>query len=106
MDSAVNRLKEAGIQNALISLDGDIYCLGDKRGKPWKVAIHDPKGKKVIGCLYLQGKAVATRSGINSVTVIASDSTTAGVLAESVCILGKEKGQKLARKFNAQILLN
>ncbi|MDD5654488.1 MAG: FAD:protein FMN transferase [Candidatus Omnitrophica bacterium] len=133
IDSAVDKLKKAGIKSALISVDGDIYCLGDKKGKPWKVAIQDPAGKKVIGCLYLRSKAVSTYgvsgqyfvyqgarygnifnprtgkpaySGINSVTVIASDSMTADALAVSAYILGKDKGRELARKFNAQILIN
>jgi FAD:protein FMN transferase len=103
VDSAVYRLKKAGIKNALISVDGDIYCLGDKKGKPWKVAVQDPKAKNVIGSLYLRDKAVGT---YGPVTVIASDSTTADVLAVTVYVLGKDKGLKLARKFGAQILLN
>lgn len=107
VDSAVDKLKKRGIKGALINVGGDIYCLGSKKGKPWKVAIQDPRGKNIIGCLYLSDKAVGVNAGPKSaVTVIAADSTTADVLAFSVLALGREKGLKLARKFNAQLLFN
>jgi thiamine biosynthesis lipoprotein len=133
VDCAVRRLIQAGIKNALVSAGGDIYCLGDKWGKPWKVSILDSRKKAEIGCLFLRGRAVATcgnsgpyfvykgaryykifdarsgrpaYSGVNSVTVIASDNIVADALAQSAYILGKEKGRKLARKFNAQMIVD
>ena len=126
VDCAVKKLKEAGINSCLINAGGDIYCLGDKFGKPWNVAIQNPRGKDVITYLQLKDKAVATSgdyeqyfikrhkryahifnpktgypadSGVISATVIASDCTTADALATSIFVLGKQAGEKLAKKF-------
>lgn len=126
VDCAIKRLKDAGIKNALVNAGGDMYCLGNKNGKPWKVAIQDPRGKGYVEYLELQDKAVATsgdyeqyfeiegkrfshifdpRTGypadtaIVSVTVIADDCLTADAWATSMFVLGKEKGEELARRY-------
>ncbi len=43
VDKAVAKLKEKGINSALINLGGHIYCLGKNQDKPWKVGIRDPE---------------------------------------------------------------
>ncbi len=127
VDCAVRKLKEHQIKSCLINAGGQIYCLGDKFGRPWNVAIREPRNKGFWNYLKLKDKAVATsgdyeqyfmnkgkrythifnpktgypsNSGIVSVTVIAPDGLTADALATSVFILGKDKGLKLAKKFN------
>jgi len=126
VDCAVNKLKEIGINSCLINAGGDIYCLGDRFGKPWNVAIKNPQGGGFSGYLKLKDKAVATSgnygqyfmqnkkryahifnpktgypidSGLASVTVIASDCLTADAIATSIFVLGKDKGEALAKKF-------
>ncbi len=127
VDCAVNQLKKQGIKSALINAGGQVYCLGDKFGKPWRLAIKNPRAKRVSGYyLELKDMAIATSgdyeqyfikgnrryshimnpktgypaaSGIISVTVIAPDSLTADALATAIFVLGKEKGAELARKF-------
>jgi thiamine biosynthesis lipoprotein len=100
--------------------------LGDRFGKPWRVAIQDPRRKYFSGYLDLRNKAVATsgdyeqyfikekkryahifnpetgypaESGVISVTVIAPDGLTADALATAIFVLGKEKGEALVKKF-------
>ncbi len=129
VDCAVEKLRLAGINSALLNAGGDIYCLGDKQGLPWRVAIRSGKESNSAGYLELKDKAVATSgdyeqyftvgkmrychilnpktgrpadSGITSVTVIADDCLTADALATSIFILGKHKGKKLAGRFNAE----
>jgi len=131
VDCAIDKLREAGIESALINAGGDIYCLGDKAGRPWKVAIRNPRSSGAAGYLEIKDKAVATsgnyeqyfvhrgirythiidpRSGkpvkaqASSTTVIASDCLTADALATSTFILGKERGEKLAQQFKAQLI--
>ena len=126
VDCAVEKLKEAGIRSCLINAGGQIYCLGDNFGTPWKVAIKNPRGKTVIGYLNLKDKAVATSgdyeqyffknnkryshilnpktgypadSGIVSVTVVAQDGLTSDALATAIFVLGKAKGQALVKRF-------
>jgi thiamine biosynthesis lipoprotein len=126
VDCAVNKLKASGIKSCLINAGGQIYCLGDKFGKTWKIAIRNPRGKGFADYLELKDKAVATAgdyeqyfikdekrfshilnpktgypadSGVVAVTVIAPDGLTADALATAIFVLGKEKGEALAKKF-------
>ncbi len=131
LDCAVKKLKQAGIGDALLNAGGDIYCLGNKFSQPWRVAIRDPRTERFIKDLELKDKAVATsgdyeqyffvkderyshilnpktgfpsESGVISVTVVAGDCLSADALATSIFILGKSKGEKLVKKFNAKIV--
>ena len=130
IDCAAKQLRNCGIDSALLNAGGDIYCLGDKRGQPWRIAIKAANKSNFAGYLELIDKAVATSgdyeqyfsvddvrychllnpktgktvdSGINSVTVIADDCLTADALATGVFILGQEGIGELAERFNAQI---
>ncbi|MBU3958342.1 MAG: FAD:protein FMN transferase [Candidatus Omnitrophica bacterium] len=125
IDCAVKKLKEKGIKDCLINAGGDIYALGDIKGKSWKVAVKDPRHAAFLQRLELKNKAVATSgdyeqffiqgnrryahifnpktgypldSGVVSVTVIAPDCLTADALATSIFVLGKEKGSTLVEK--------
>ena len=127
VDCAIKKLKEAGIKSCLINAGGQIYCLGKKFSRPWKIAVRDPRNNGVTGYLELKDKAVATSGNyeqsfknkrksyghifdpktgypkepdILSVTVIASDSLTADALATAIFALGKDKGKLLALKLN------
>jgi len=127
VDCAVKKLKEAGIKSCLINAGGQIYALGDKFGQPWKVAVKNPRGKGITDYLMLKDEAVATsgdyeqyflakgkryshifdprtgypaESKVISVTIIAPDGLTADALATSIFVLGKSKGELLARKFS------
>lgn len=127
VDCAVNRLKDAGIKSALINAGGQVYCLGSKFSKPWKVAIRDnPNNPSRDKYLYLQDKAVSTSGDYEqfftdkqkvyghifdpktgypkpadffSVTVIADDATTADFLSTAIFVLGEKDGLALAAKF-------
>jgi thiamine biosynthesis lipoprotein len=126
LDCAIKKLKERGINSCLINAGGQVYCLGDKFGSPWKVAVKNPRGEKAIDYLELKDCSVATSgdyeqyfikgnkryshilnpksgypadSGIVSVTVIAPSGLTADALSTSIFVLGKEKGMELAKKF-------
>jgi len=126
VDCAVSKLRENKIKSCLINAGGDIYCLGDKFGKPWNVAVQNPRGPDFLGYLELKDKAAATSgdyeqyfikdnkryshilnpktgypadSGVVSVTVIAPDCLTADALATSIFVLGEEKGEALAKKI-------
>ena len=126
VDCAVKRLKERGINSCLINAGGDIYCLGDKFGKPWVVGVQDPRGDDLVNYLELRNRAVATiasnqngfikdnkhysqiinpkkgypaDSGVISVTVVADDCLRADSLAATIFVLGKKKGMELSKKI-------
>ncbi|MDD5348410.1 MAG: FAD:protein FMN transferase, partial [Candidatus Omnitrophica bacterium] len=60
VDCAVARLRETGVASCLINAGGQIFCLGTRAGRPWKVAIRDPRGTGESGFLQLQDRAAAT----------------------------------------------
>ena len=129
IDSAIERLKASGINSALVNAGGEIYCLGTRSGKLWKVAIQDPrKCRDNIATLLLSNKAISTSGdyqqffeikakryshiidphtgypvdkGIIQVTVVADDATTADFLSTAVFVLGEKQGLELAKKFKA-----
>ena len=132
VDSAIKKLRRAGINSALINAGGDVYCLGDKNGKPWRIAVKAGAKRGFADYLKLKDQAVATSgdyekyfsyngkhyshildprsgrpadSGISSVSVIAADCLTADALATSIMILGEEAGRELAESFNAEVII-
>ncbi len=64
-DRIMAKMKEAGIESALISLGGNVQALGSKLdGSPWKIAIQNPDGSgDYLGILSMENKAVITSGG-------------------------------------------
>ena len=134
VDNAVSYARGLGIDSGMIELGGDLYCLGNKNGHPWKIGIQDPLQKnKYIGALELENMACATsgtyenflmidgvryshmidpRTGspaLNSVisaTVIADTCMMADGLATILCILDEDQGMELISKIpNAECII-
>lgn len=127
VDSAVAKLKSSGIKSCLINAGGQIYALGDRFGKPWRVGIRDSRQReKVSEILELKDRAVSTSgdyeqyffknnrryshifnpksgypadSGVIAVTVVAPDGLTADALTTAVFVLGKKEVAMLSKKF-------
>lgn len=123
VDKGVRRLKELGITSAMVNAGGNIYCLGKKYSRKWRIGIQHPrKPKEILFYLELENQAVATSgdyqqyfsskgrryshiidpktgypvdNGVISATIIALDGTTSDALSTAVFVLGKEKGQEL-----------
>lgn len=120
----IEALKEAGINSAVVQGGGDVYALGTKNGKPWKVGIKHPRKDGLIGYLEVEDLAVmgsgdyerffvekGQRYGhiINpitgypenktiGVTVIYPDPTIADAWGTALFVLGSEKGLSAAQK--------
>jgi len=126
VDRAVRELRERGIKSCLINAGGQIYCLGDRFGKPWVIAIQNPREPDILEPMEVKNQAVSTSgdyeqffmvgnkrychifnpktgypadSGIVSATVIAKDNFTADALSTAIFVLGKEKGLKLVEQL-------
>ena len=126
-DRVIKILEDAGIDNALVALGGDMYCLGKKSdAELWKVGIRHPRDKdKLFLEISLKDKAISTSGDyeryfilrgkryshiidpgtgypigddVESASVISPDSTTSDILATAICILG-EKGLSIIKPF-------
>lgn len=127
VDRAVQALKDAGVQSALVNAGGDIYAMSSPPGRDsWHIGIRNPRNRAdLLGIVKLRDRAVATSgdyenffevdgkrychiidpetgwpvSGIMSVTIVASDTTGADALATAVFPLGAEGGMKMIEEL-------
>jgi len=125
IDRAIEVLIDHGIGSALVNAGGDMRCLGEKEGRPWKIALQNPRDRReCVAVLSLTDRAVATsgdyeryfdpdkkfhhiidpRTGqsaaeLISVTVTAATALEADALATAIFVLGPEKGFDLAERL-------
>ncbi|MCA0240524.1 MAG: FAD:protein FMN transferase [Proteobacteria bacterium] len=110
VDRGVALLQRLGIAHAIVSVGPHSRVLGDRRGKPWMLAIRDPQhADAALALLPLQDLAASSAAprrvldpfsgrptaGTRSVSVIAPEASTAAALAQAVCVLGPERGLAL-----------
>lgn len=61
VDRSIDILKARGIKHAIVTAGGDSRILGDRRGRPWMVAIRDPWDlSKVVTLLPVVNEAIST----------------------------------------------
>jgi len=119
---AARVLRRAGVDSALIDLGGDVYAIGRKGEREWRVGIRNPRGDGVVGVVALHNLAAVTSGdyerfffgpdsirychilnphtgwparGFSSTTVLMSDPLLAQGLSKVLFILGPE-AMKLA----------
>ena len=114
-------LRQAGITSAMVSLGGNIQCLGAKPdGNPWNIGIRDPFGEELYAAVRVTDKAVITsggyeryfedpetgtvyrhildprtgfpaEKGLSSVSIVTSDGTLGDGLSTALYIMGLEE---------------
>ncbi|WP_290611337.1 FAD:protein FMN transferase [Arsukibacterium sp. UBA3155] len=119
VEQAIGVLASAGVKHALVTAGGDTRLLGDKRGRPWLVAIKHPrKDEGIVAQLPLSDSAISTSgdyerffiedgvryhhildpksgqspSGLMSVTVLGPDSTRTDAMSTTLFVMGLERG--------------
>jgi len=61
VDNGVAILRRRGIEHAIVTAGGDSHILGDRRGRPWTIAIRDPRSPgQVVAVLPLEDVAIST----------------------------------------------
>ncbi len=126
VDNATALLRRRGIAHAYVAAGGDSRVIGDRRGRPWTIAVRDPRRPgEVVAVLPLEDTAISTsgdyeryfeRDGVRchhivdpatgrspdavrSVTVLAADGLTSEALSKTVFVLGAERGLALVNQI-------
>jgi len=123
VDRAATLLQRRGIAHALVSAGGDSRVIGDRRGRPWSVAVRDPRSAAgVAAVLPLEDVSVSTSGDyercfvtaegervhhlidpatgrspahVRSVTILAPDGLASEALSKTVFVLGAARGLAL-----------
>jgi thiamine biosynthesis lipoprotein len=125
LSEAVKVLKAQGITSALIDAGGDVYTLGKKGKKLWRVGIKNPRGNDIIGYVEAEDLAVVgsgdyerffikdgkryhhifdpktgyPTEGVAGVTLLYPDPVLAQAWAKIPFVLGPKKGLELLEKI-------
>jgi thiamine biosynthesis lipoprotein len=126
VDNAARILAAHGVRHAIVSAGGDSRLLGDRCGRPWTIAIRDPRRTgEVVALLPLEETSISTsgdyeryfevdgvrchhlldpRTGrspdaIRSVTILAADGLTTEALSKTVFVRGLEEGMRLVESL-------
>jgi len=122
---AARVLKNSGVTSALIDLGGDVYVLGKKGLKPWKVGIKNPRGEGILGYIQAQDQSVSSSGdyerffmaqgkryhhifnpatgypteGVAGVTIVHADPVLAQAWAKIPFVLGPQEGMRALDKI-------
>src|SRR6478609_4459586 len=126
VDRAVALLKERGLHDFMIQFGGDLYVAGTNGGKPWTLAIADPRGNHDPFATIEMGDGTFSTSGdyertfmkdgvryhhiidpdlgeparlCRSVTLVTNRAVIADAVAKGVFILGPTDGMALIEKL-------
>ncbi len=53
-------LRANGVDSGIIDLGGDVYAIGNKAGKEWRVGVRNPRGPGVVAAAAVTNRAVVT----------------------------------------------
>lgn len=122
VDNSVRILRQRGIAHAVVAAGGDSHVMGDRCGRPWSIAIRDPRDRqRVVAVLPLRDTSISTsgdyerffeRDGVrhhhlidpktgtspaalHSVTILAADGLTSEALSKCVFVMGLASGMRL-----------
>lgn len=132
LDLAMQRLRNMGIENAIINAGGDLNVIGSHGERPWKVGVRHPQGKGVLASVELaDGEAIYTsgnyeryrehegvsyshiidpRTGmpvrhVASVTVIDRVGARADAAATALSVAGPKDWYRIARQMGLKYVM-
>jgi thiamine biosynthesis lipoprotein len=132
IDMAIDRLRQLGVNNAIVNAGGDLRAIGSRDGHPWRIAIRSPSGGGVFGFVEVIGDESVFTSGnyernfrwedvlyhhiidprtgypargASSVTVIHSDATTADAAATAIFVAGPQGWYETAQRMGIKYVL-
>ncbi|RLJ18593.1 thiamine biosynthesis protein ApbE [bacterium endosymbiont of Escarpia laminata] len=132
IDLAIEHLRELGIHSAILNSGGDLRAIGNRDGRPWRIAIRRPSGHGVFAMVEVDGDESVFTSGdyernfmyegrlyhhiidprtgypatkSHSVTVIHQDAATADAAATALFIAGPDEWHEIAQAMGIKFVL-
>ena len=132
VDRAIARLREFGINNAIVNGGGDLRAIGSKGGEPWRVGVRHPQGEGILAKIEVSGDESVFTSGnyerfneyegvryahildprtgwpvvgITSVTVIYSNGAVADAAATALVVAGVKDWHRIAQKMGIKMAM-
>jgi len=126
IDRAIDRLRAAGVENAIINAGGDLRVIGQHGERPWRIGIRHPRENSILASIEVSGDTSVFTSGdyerffevdgkryhhiidprtgypatsTTSVTVIHSDAATADAAATALFVAGPDRWLSTARNM-------
>ena len=127
IDRAIERLREFGIQNAIINAGGDLRAIGQHGDRPWRIGIRHPRQNSILASLEIDGDASVFTSGdyerffevdgeryhhiidprsgypavnTTSVTIIHDNAATADAASTALFVAGPDNWLEIARNMH------
>ena len=63
VDRAIERLREAGIVDAVVNAGGDLRAIGRHGQRPWRIGIRHPRGEGILASVEVEGDESVFTSG-------------------------------------------
>ena len=132
IDRAIDRLRDSGIEHAIINAGGDLRAIGRRGERPWRIGIRHPREPGILASIEIAGDdsvftsgdyerffevdgkryhhIIDPRSGYPatetmSVTVIHSDAATADAAATALFVAGPDHWQRVARNMGIRFVM-
>ena len=132
IDRAIERLRDMGIENAIINAGGDLRAIGRHGDRPWQIGIRHPRQPAILASVEIEGNASVFTSGdyerffevdgrryhhiidprtgypadrTSSVTVIHSDAATADAAATALFVAGPDEWQTVASRMGIRLAM-
>nr|WP_274607551.1 FAD:protein FMN transferase [Thiococcus pfennigii] len=80
IDVTIAYLRAQGVNNALLRVGNDLRAIGDRAGRPWRVAVPRPSGSGVYGFLAVSGDEAVATVGIYEQAILRGGKVYHGVL--------------------------
>lgn len=63
LDWALDALVQAGCDDAIVNLGGNLAAMGGRGDRPWRIGVRHPQGDGVIGAVETRGREAVVTSG-------------------------------------------
>ncbi|KHD05083.1 hypothetical protein PN36_26220 [Candidatus Thiomargarita nelsonii] len=132
VDLAIEKLRQLGVQNAIINAGGNLKAIGKKGDKPWLIGIRHPNGTDILAAVAVSGEESVISSGnyerfreyegvryshiidprngkpaqgFSSVTVIARSGALADAASTALTVAGLQDWHRIARQMGIKYVM-